>query len=81
MDSYWAQSIATDGQWRFPYNDSVPDKFKKCIIAFEDKRFEHHPGFDPLAFGRAIKQNIIIKKSNQRWQYHHHAGHQTGNQA
>jgi len=27
-------------------------------MAFEDKRFEYHPGFDPLAFGRAIRQNI-----------------------
>lgn len=51
-------SIASDGQWRFPYNPKVPDKFKACIIAFEDKRFEHHFGFDPLALGRAIKQNI-----------------------
>jgi penicillin-binding protein 1C len=55
-------SIAKDGQWRFPYNDSVPEKFKQCIIAFEDKRFEHHPGFDALAFGRAIKQNLSSKK-------------------
>lgn len=51
-------SIAADGQWRFPYNDSVPQKFKQCIIAFEDKRFAYHPGFDPLAFGRAIRQNM-----------------------
>jgi penicillin-binding protein 1C len=51
-------SIASDGQWRFPYNPAVPPKFKACIIAFEDKRFEHHFGFDFLAFGRAIKQNI-----------------------
>lgn len=51
-------AIASDGQWRFPYNEHVPDKFKACIIAFEDKRFEYHPGFDPLAFGRAIRQNI-----------------------
>ncbi|OOQ61668.1 penicillin-binding protein 1C [Mucilaginibacter pedocola] len=51
-------SIAADGQWRFPHNDSVPEKFKQCIIAFEDKRFEHHPGFDALAFGRAIFQNF-----------------------
>ncbi|MGY3214758.1 penicillin-binding protein 1C [Mucilaginibacter sp. HD30] len=51
-------AIAADGQWRFPYNQQVPDKFKACIMAFEDKRFEHHWGFDPLAFGRAIKQNI-----------------------
>ncbi|RYU92566.1 penicillin-binding protein 1C [Mucilaginibacter terrigena] len=55
-------SIATDGQWRFPYNTEAPQKFAKCIIAFEDKRFEHHPGFDPLAFGRAIRQNIKAKR-------------------
>ncbi|MET3980058.1 penicillin-binding protein 1C [Mucilaginibacter sp. UYP25] len=55
-------SIATDGQWRFPYNADVPEKFSKCIIAFEDKRFNYHWGFDPLAFGRAIKQNIKAKK-------------------
>src|ERR1700754_2120236 len=55
-------AIAKDGQWRFPYNDSVPNKFKQCIITFEDKRFEHHPGFDALAFGRAIRQNMLSKK-------------------
>jgi penicillin-binding protein 1C len=54
-------SIASDGQWRFPYNADVPPKFKACIIAFEDKRFDHHPGFDFLAFSRAIKQNIRAK--------------------
>ena len=51
-------SIASDGQWRFPYDANVPSKFKSCIIAFEDKRFEHHWGLDLLAFGRAIKQNL-----------------------
>ena len=51
-------AIAADGQWRFPYDTAVPEKFKQCIIAFEDKRFEHHPGVDLLAFGRAIVQNI-----------------------
>ncbi|WP_341867740.1 penicillin-binding protein 1C [Mucilaginibacter endophyticus] len=55
-------SIANDGQWRFPYNADVPEKFKQCIITFEDKRFEHHPGFDPIAFSRAIKQNLSSKK-------------------
>jgi penicillin-binding protein 1C len=66
IDDYSGQllgaSIAADGQWRFPYNAEVPEKFKQCIIAFEDKRFERHPGFDPLAFSRAIKQNIRSKK-------------------
>ncbi|MBE9586179.1 penicillin-binding protein 1C [Mucilaginibacter sp. JRF] len=51
-------SIASDGQWRFPYNDSVPEKFKQCIITFEDKRFRYHPGFDPLAFGRSVSSSI-----------------------
>jgi penicillin-binding protein 1C len=51
-------AIATDGQWRFPYNADVPPKFKACIMAFEDKRFEHHWGFDVLAFSRAVRQNI-----------------------
>lgn len=55
-------SIANDGQWRFPYNADVPEKFKQCIITFEDKRFERHPGFDIVAFGRAIKQNLNSKK-------------------
>jgi len=50
-------SIARDGQWRFPAADSVPDKFAKCIIAFEDKRFYSHPGVDPLAMARAMRQN------------------------
>jgi len=26
--------IAKDGQWRFPESDSIPTKFKECIIAF-----------------------------------------------
>jgi penicillin-binding protein 1C len=54
-------SIADDGQWHFPYDPNVPDKFKQCIIAFEDKRFEHHPGIDVLALGRAIRQNLRSK--------------------
>jgi penicillin-binding protein 1C len=54
-------SIAADGQWRFPYDGEVPDKFKQCIITFEDKRFMHHPGVDVLAFGRAIRQNLKAK--------------------
>lgn len=54
-------SIATDGQWRFPYDAAVPEKFKQCIIAFEDKRFERHFGVDLLAFARALRQNLRSK--------------------
>ncbi len=49
--------IAADGQWRFPASDSVPDKFATCIVTFEDKRFWHHPGVDPLAIARALRLN------------------------
>ncbi|MBN2776690.1 MAG: penicillin-binding protein 1C [Bacteroidales bacterium] len=51
--------IADDGQWRFPETTEVSDKFEKCILTFEDKRFYYHPGFDPISIGRAIRQNII----------------------
>jgi len=55
-------SIAADGQWRFPYNEDVPDKFSKCITTFEDKRFYYHPGVDILALARAFKTNIANKE-------------------
>ncbi|WP_452220108.1 penicillin-binding protein 1C [Lacinutrix salivirga] len=50
--------IASDGQWRFPENDSIPEKFKTCIIAFEDEYFYKHPGFNPISIVKAFKQNI-----------------------
>jgi len=54
--------IAADGQWRFPESDSVPIKFQKCIIAFEDQHFYHHFGFNPGAMWHAFQQN---KKANK----------------
>ncbi|MFN3917068.1 MAG: penicillin-binding protein 1C [Flavobacteriales bacterium] len=50
--------IADDGQWRFPPRDSVPEKFKKALIQFEDRDFFSHLGFSIKAFGRALKQNM-----------------------
>lgn len=50
--------IAKDGQWRFPQNDSVPEKFKTCIIHFEDEYFYRHPGFNPVSIFKALKENI-----------------------
>jgi penicillin-binding protein 1C len=58
-------SIASDGQWRFPHNDSVPAKFINCITVFEDKRFFSHPGVDPFAMCRAIKSNLNGKSGLQ----------------
>lgn len=53
--------LADDGQWRFPASDTVPYKFKTCIIQFEDQHFYYHWGVDPLAVARAIRQNIKAK--------------------
>ena len=50
--------IAKDGQWRFPYNDSIPSKFEQCILEFEDRYFYYHPGINPVSISRAFKQNI-----------------------
>src|SRR5580693_9385457 len=57
-------AIASDGQWRFPPNADVPEKFKQCIIAFEDKRYIHHWGVDFLALGR-LQGSISVQKSQQ----------------
>ncbi|MDR1518211.1 MAG: penicillin-binding protein 1C [Dysgonamonadaceae bacterium] len=53
---------ASDGQWRFPPSDSVPDKYAECVIAFEDRHFRHHLGVNPLSMGRAIRQNIKARR-------------------
>ena len=54
--------IAKDGQWRFPQNDSVPTKFKECIIQFEDGYFYKHPGFNPVSIVKAFYKNIKSKR-------------------
>lgn len=55
--------IAGDGQWRFPAENAVADKFKTCLLQFEDQHFYHHPGFNPLSIARAAFQNIMAGKT------------------
>ncbi len=50
--------IAADQQWRFPAVNRVPDKYRLAVMTFEDKRFYSHPGVDPLALLRALRQNL-----------------------
>lgn len=50
--------IADDGQWRFPPGNALPDKYKQCVVQFEDRYFYMHPGINPIAILRAIRQNI-----------------------
>lgn len=49
--------IAADGQWRFPAAAAVPGKYRLALIEFEDRHFEQHPGVDPIAIARALRQN------------------------
>jgi penicillin-binding protein 1C len=55
-------AIASDGQWRFPPSGEVPERFIHAALIFEDRRFFQHPGVDPLALIRAVKQNLLAGK-------------------
>ncbi len=54
--------IADDGQWRFPYNNEVPYKFKQAIVQFEDRDYYDHIGFSFKAFARAVEQNVSANR-------------------
>ncbi|MDR0680882.1 MAG: penicillin-binding protein 1C [Dysgonamonadaceae bacterium] len=54
--------IAADEQWRFPACDTIPEKFKTCLINFEDRYFQYHWGVNPFAIGRALFLNIREKR-------------------
>ncbi|NWH09486.1 MAG: penicillin-binding protein 1C [Alphaproteobacteria bacterium] len=49
--------LASDGIWRMGVHPlDVDPNFIRMLIAYEDQRFAEHPGFDPLAMGRAMWQ-------------------------
>lgn len=50
--------IAEDGQWRFPEVDSVPEKYKHCVLTFEDQYFYQHPGINPVSIVNALFDNL-----------------------
>lgn len=56
-DRLLGATVARDGQWRFPESDSVPYRFREAAIAAEDARFRIHPGVDPVAIARAVRDN------------------------
>jgi penicillin-binding protein 1C len=49
--------IAADEQWRFVPVETLPDKYRRALLSYEDKRFFAHPGVDPLAIARAAWLN------------------------
>ena len=55
--------ISADGQWRFPELDSIPNKYARALVEFEDSRFYWHWGVDPLSFARAMFQNLKARKT------------------
>jgi len=54
--------IANDGQWRFPAGDSIPRKYKKAVLLYEDRFFSKHPGINPVSLIRAMGTNIRAGK-------------------
>lgn len=51
-------------QWFLPPDKEfiVPEKLEKAVLTYEDKWFYYHPGFNPLAIGRAMFQNVKHKR-------------------
>ena len=48
-----------DGYWRLPVRPTdVDPRFLALLLAYEDQRFYHHPGVDPLALLRALGQAL-----------------------
>ena len=57
-DPLWG-FLAGDGRWRLRATTSEVDpKYLGFLLAYEDKRFRSHPGFDVLAFARATFETI-----------------------
>lgn len=54
--------IASDGQWRFPLEDTVAEKFKQALLYFEDEYFYWHFGINPVSIGKALVQNVRAGK-------------------
>ncbi len=50
--------IARDEQWRFPPQDSLPEKMQVALIHKEDRYFHWHPGFNPVSLLRAAWLNL-----------------------
>lgn len=54
--------IAVDQQWRFAPVETLPEKYKKSLLLFEDQHFYNHPGINPLALARALQGNMRAGK-------------------
>src|SRR6516164_2440498 len=49
--------LTADGKWRLPVEPAAVDPlYRRMLIAAEDRRFDRHPGVDPVAAARALLQ-------------------------
>jgi penicillin-binding protein 1C len=49
--------LSGDSKWRLPVRpEQVDPLYRRMLIAAEDRRFDNHPGVDPLAALRAVSQ-------------------------
>ena len=52
-------TVARDGQWRLGVPAHVPERYRRALLRYEDRRFPWHIGVDPLAAVRALSGNWI----------------------
>ncbi len=52
-------AVSSDGQWRLAPSTPVQDRYAQAVVAFEDRRFLGHAGFDPAAIVRAARDNAV----------------------
>lgn len=56
-------SLAADEQWRLSYQQStLPSRYQRALLLFEDQYFFQHPGINPLAIGRALSSNLLEQR-------------------
>lgn len=51
-------AAAIESEQGFTSLDKLPDLYLQAVVAVEDHRFYAHPGFDAIATGRALFNNI-----------------------
>lgn len=55
-----AARTARDGQWRLERAEGAepPERYRLALVAYEDRSFYGHAGFDPKAIARALRDNL-----------------------
>lgn len=52
--------VTGDGRWKLPVGvDDVDPRYLAMLKAYEDRRFDDHPGIDPLGMARAAGQMLL----------------------